>query len=45
MKFNIIGDPNAGVKTRKQVENMISHVCFTIKIEPMKVKDALEDPN
>lgn len=40
----IIGDPKEGVKTRKQIENIISHICFTSKIEPRKVNEALNDP-
>lgn len=39
----IIGDPRQGVKTRKQIENIISHLCFISKIEPKKIKEALED--
>lgn len=42
---DIIGDPKEGVKTRKQIENTISHICFTSKIEPRKVKEALNDPD
>lgn len=39
---DIIGDPNAKVKTRKQIENIISHLCFTSKIKPPKVIEALK---
>lgn len=42
---DIIGDPKQGVKTRKQIENILCHLCFTSKIEPKKVKEALEDPD
>lgn len=42
---DIIGNPQDGVKTHKQVENLISHMCFTLKIEPRVVKEALDDPD
>lgn len=35
---DIIGDSDKGVKTRRQLENLISHVCFTSKVERRKVK-------
>lgn len=43
--IDIIGDPRQGVKTRRQIENVLSHLCFTSQIEPKKVKKALEDPD
>lgn len=42
---NIIGDPNIGVKTWRQIKNIISHICFTNKIELKCVKEALNDPD
>lgn len=42
---DIIGDPNVEVKTRRQVQNSISHVSFTSKVEPRKTTEVLEDPN
>lgn len=42
---DIIEDLDKGVKTRRQLENIISHICFTSKIKPKKVKEALNDPN
>lgn len=42
---DIIGNPNKCVKTRKQLENLISNVCFTSTVEPRKVKEALNDPD
>lgn len=42
---DIIGDPKEGVKMIKQIENIISHICFTSKIKPRKVKEALNDPD
>lgn len=35
---DIIGDLDIGVKTKRQLKNLISHVCFTSKVEPKKVK-------
>lgn len=40
---DIIGDPNIGVKTRRQIENILSYFYFTSKIEPKHVKEALND--
>lgn len=42
---DIIGDREKGVKTRRQLEHIISHSCFTSKIKLKKVKEALNDPN
>lgn len=33
-KDQILGDPLIGVKTRNQLENLMSHLCFTSKFEP-----------
>lgn len=43
--IDIIGNPQDGVKTYKQVENLISHMCITSKIGPRVVKEALDDPD
>lgn len=37
LPYDIIGDPK-GVKTWRHMKNIISHMCFTCKIEPKKVK-------
>ncbi len=29
----------------RQIENILSHFCFTSKIEPKRVKEALNDPD
>ena len=42
---DISGDPNIGVKTRRQIENIISHFCFTSKMESKCVKEAINDPD
>lgn len=42
---DIIGDPNKGVKTRRQLENFIIHVCLTTTVETRKVKEVLNDPD
>lgn len=42
---DIIGNPQDGVKTRKKVKILISHMCFTSKIKPRVVKEALDDPD
>lgn len=42
---DIIGDSTVGVKTRRQVENILSHLCFTSTVELRMVKEALDDPN
>lgn len=41
---DIIGDPNIRVKTRREIKNIISHLCFTSKIESKCVKEAISDP-
>lgn len=33
-KDQILGDPLTGVKTWSQLENLMSHLCFTSKFEP-----------
>lgn len=40
---DIIEDPDKGVKTRRQLENLISHMCFTSTVGPRKVREALND--
>lgn len=42
---DIIGNPQEGVKIRKQFENIISHLFFTSKKELRKINEALKDPN
>ena len=39
----IVGDPTLGVKTRAQLENVVSHLCYTSKVEPKNHKEALKD--
>lgn len=42
---DILGDLNTKVKTRRQIENILSYFHFTSKIEPERVNDALNDLN
>lgn len=42
---DILGNLNDAVRTRCQTENILSHFCFTSKIESKKVKEAFIDPN
>ncbi|KAI9153710.1 hypothetical protein LWI28_015433 [Acer negundo] len=42
-KDDVIGDVNDGVKTRRQIANLISYTCYTSQIEPKKVDEALND--
>ncbi|KAL8100988.1 hypothetical protein AgCh_033025 [Apium graveolens] len=41
----IIGDPNAGVKTRSATANECQHACFLSQVEPKKTEEALMDPD
>ena len=41
----ILGDPLAGVKTRRQLENIVSYLCFTSTLEPKNVDEAFTDDN
>ncbi|KAL8134084.1 hypothetical protein AgCh_009232 [Apium graveolens] len=41
----IIGDPNAGVRTRSATPNKCLHVCFLSQVEPKKTEEALMDPD
>ncbi|KAL8135426.1 hypothetical protein AgCh_010175 [Apium graveolens] len=41
----IIGDPNAGVRTRSATVNECLHACFLSQSEPKKIKEALSDPD
>lgn len=36
----ILGDPKDGVKTRRKIKNILSHLCFISKIDLKKVKKA-----
>ncbi|KAK0574928.1 hypothetical protein LWI29_031062 [Acer saccharum] len=42
-KEDIIGEVNEGVRTRRQLANLISYTCYTSQIEPKKVEEALND--
>ena len=42
-KDDVIGDVNEGVRTRRQIANLISFTCYTSQIEPKKVDEALND--
>ncbi|KAK0603399.1 hypothetical protein LWI29_004559 [Acer saccharum] len=42
-KEDVIGDVNEGVRTRRQIANLISFTCYTSQIEPKKVDEALND--
>ncbi|KAK0577509.1 hypothetical protein LWI29_034213 [Acer saccharum] len=42
-KEDVIGDVNEGVRTRRQIANLISFTCYTSQIEPKKVEEALND--
>ena len=42
-KEDVIGDVNEGVRTRRQIANLISFTCNTSQIEPKKVDEALND--
>ncbi|KAK0594190.1 hypothetical protein LWI29_002834 [Acer saccharum] len=37
-KEDVIGDVNEGVRTRRQIANLISFTCYTSQIEPKKAK-------
>ena len=39
----VIGEVTAPLKTRKQVRDEVSHVCYVSVIKPKNVKDALND--
>ncbi|KAL8155363.1 hypothetical protein AgCh_000663 [Apium graveolens] len=41
----IIGDPNAGVRTRSATANKCLHACFLSQVEPKKTEEALMDPD
>ena len=42
-KEDVIGDVNEGVRTRRQIANLISFTCYISQIEPKKVDEALND--
>ena len=42
-KDDVIGDVNEGVRTRRQIANLISFTCYTSQIEPKKIDKALND--
>ena len=42
-KEDIIGEVNEGVRTRRQLANLLSYTCYTSQIEPKKVDEALND--
>lgn len=42
-KNKILGDPLTGVKTWSQLENLMSHLCFTSKFEPQCIDEAFSD--
>ncbi|KAL5849177.1 hypothetical protein ACOSQ4_007190 [Xanthoceras sorbifolium] len=42
-KDDIIGDVSEGVRTRRQLANQVSYVCYTSQFEPKKVEEALQD--
>ena len=42
---NILGSINKGVTTRKRLANFCEHHSFVSCIEPLKVDDALDDPD
>jgi hypothetical protein len=42
-KEDIIGEVNEGVRTRRQLANLLSYTCYTSQIEPKKVEEALND--
>ncbi|KAK1678534.1 hypothetical protein QYE76_039382 [Lolium multiflorum] len=42
---NIIGDLKRNVTTRRQLANFCAHHAFVSKVEPLKVDDALKDPD
>ncbi|KAL8093110.1 hypothetical protein AgCh_035124 [Apium graveolens] len=41
----IIGDPNAGVRTRSTTANECLHACILSQVEPKKTEEALMDPD
>ena len=41
----IIGDPSAGVRTRRATQNECLYGCFLSQIEPKNVDEALLDPD
>ena len=41
----IIGDPEAGVKTRSATQNECLYSVFLSKMEPKKIEEALTDPD
>ena len=42
-KNDIIWEVNEGLRTRRQIANLISYTCYTSQIEPKKVDEALND--
>ncbi|KAK1563536.1 hypothetical protein Q3G72_028862 [Acer saccharum] len=42
-KKDVIGDVNEGVRTRRQIANLISFTCHTSQIEPKNVDETLND--
>ena len=42
---NVIGDLKSKVTTRRQLANFCEHHAFVSMVEPLKVNDALEDPD
>jgi hypothetical protein len=41
----ILGDISKGVITRSRVANFCEHYSFVSSIEPLRVEEALKDPN
>ncbi|KAK1631581.1 hypothetical protein QYE76_005896 [Lolium multiflorum] len=42
---NVLGDLKSKVSTRRQLANFCEHHAFVSMVEPLKVNDALEDPD
>lgn len=41
----IIGNPKAGVRTRKATQNECLYYCFLSQIQPKRIDDALINPD
>ena len=41
----VIGEVDQGVRTRKQLENVVSYSCFTSQFEPKNINEAINDEN
>nr|AAM08642.1 Putative copia-type pol polyprotein [Oryza sativa Japonica Group] len=42
---NILGDINKGVSTRSRIANFCEHYSFVSSLEPLRVEEALNDPD